>query len=122
MLSDSDTLNWHGIDLFQVSTLEPRVYRYYMKGVLSGLCEIVLKSSEFDDIPFEFWQWIEHSNGIKDTSFEKLAAIPQFSKSEIEGILSLVMEIYKLRNDDEQKKGDIQNTIQFWEAYLKALL
>ena len=77
MLSDADTLNWRGIDIYQFSSLDPRVWRYYAKGVFSGLFEIVSKSSHFEDIPYEFWQWISHSTGIENVSFEKLIPVSE---------------------------------------------
>ena len=54
IFTNTDTLNWPGIDIFQFSSLDARVWRYYAKGALSALAEIVLKGSSFDNIPFEF--------------------------------------------------------------------
>lgn len=108
-------------DLFQFISLHPIAHHYYMKGALSLLAQLVDKASSFEELPYEFWQWIEYTKNTSSIEKSSFAGMG-YSKTEVHDIVELVESIKeKLKIEDENDKQKIDLTLLFWQEAYKNL-
>jgi hypothetical protein len=108
-------------DIFQFISLHPIVHRYYMKGALSLLAQLVDRVSSFEELPYEFWQWIEYAENTSNIEKNSFAGMG-YSKAEVQDIIGLVESIKeKLKVEDEEDKQKIDSTLEFWQEAYKNL-
>ncbi len=111
------------IDPYSFCSLDPKVFRYYLKGALSALAQEVERSSSFEELPFPVWLWIEHDKKDleKIKSLKKITT--EFSKKEIEEIIKLLECVGQLDMDSlasKKPQETITDTVLYWqEIYTK---
>ncbi len=110
LVTNPDALGEVGIDENNFQDLHPKVWRYFSKGALSALAQVVSSASSYEDISYTLWRWVERTN-------DEAPRNEELSKEEIQDICSIVDMIEALPCEESSKK-EIETTKTIWRKAL----
>lgn len=104
---------------FNIDTLDPSVFRYYMKGALSALAQEVERSSSFDELDWGIWRLIERDKEYLERFKGRESIGLGHSKKEVGDIIELIKHIGKLDTESLSSVSpgeEITDTLSYWNA------
>jgi hypothetical protein len=114
-----------------IRSLDPKVHRYYMKGVLTAMARAVaaedagapLAGWEDDSLFYGAWDCICHDE--KDLKNLEVwdGKNSEYSKTEVRDIIELIEQISRVRMHNpkvsEKHKQELKFTMAYWEKYIE---